>query len=496
MTSPAIAVRSNRRTKACRSILSATAWMSTRRTTWSRSTLATIASRSSGKRSRPPDPFHDRSNVDALDDAVEIDPADDRVDVQARDHPVEVEPVDHLVELDAFGDELVEVDLVEGRVHDLRDQQPQERRSRVLVARALLAPAGVERPEPLPGLAERFLDERRARQEREEQLGAADHRGGGAGAPPSALEGDPDRRAGDERDPGGRSSGLVAGRRPRRTARGQAFGRRPRRAPRRRRGHPDRDPERLLDELLERRRGWAATRSGTTLPRRSGEAAPSSTVGLSFGVPIITPGRRGANSPSSLGYHRRARTSVRAGHVSMRGGRPGDASRPPRDPSPAGMPPDRAVRAARVIVPRTGRTPWLARWVGSRVHAARRRSSSVGRGGVRPREGTAPLGSAGGPGIRERSQARGWSPRGGLAYRIFLLADPARTVPRERPRPGDRALGGRSRRSARKTGMTAALAGAISQAVAASDSAPVVAPRPRCVLTVWAGRGVYRGYGW
>ena len=182
--------------------------------------------------------------------------ADDRVDVQARDHPVEVEPVDDAVELDAFGDELVEVDLVERRVDDLGDEQPQERRRRLLVARALLAPARVEPSEPVPRLTQRLLHERRARHEREEELGAPHHRGGGAGTPLRALERDPDRCARDERDTGGRAGGLVA----RRLALGEWLaaeraGDRLCEHLRGERRHPDRDPERLLDQLLERRRG-------------------------------------------------------------------------------------------------------------------------------------------------------------------------------------------------------------------------------------------------
>ena len=133
----------------------------------------------------------------------------------------------------------------------------------------------------------------------------------------------------------------------------------------------------------------------------------------------------------------------------MRGGRPGDAAARPRirgSPRPA---PDRAGRAGRLIDRPTGTD---AR--GHERGGSDRPCTPLGGGarasgaaGVRPREGTARHGSAGGPGLRERSQARGWSPRGGTRVPDLPVADPARAVPRERPRPGDRALGGRSRRS-------------------------------------------------
>ena len=226
----------------------------------SRETISSIGTRSTIGR-----------DVDALDDAVQVDPGDERVDVQTGDHPVEIEPVDHAVELDAFGDELVEVDLVERRVDDLGDEQPQERRRRLLVARALLAPALVEPTEPVPRLTQRLLHEPGARQEREEELGAAHHRGGGAGAPLRALERDPDRRARDERDTGGRAGGLVA----RRLALGERLA-----AERAgdglgehlggERRHPDRDPERLLDQLLERRRGLRGDPEGDDLAEAFG----------------------------------------------------------------------------------------------------------------------------------------------------------------------------------------------------------------------------------
>src|SRR4029450_3769775 len=111
-------------------------------------------------------------------------------------------------------------------------------------------------PEPTPPLTERLLHEPGAGQEREEELGAAHHRGGGAGTPFRALERDPDRRAREERDSRGRAGGLVARRLPfgERLAAERAGDRLGEHLGGERR-HPDRDPERLLDQLLERRRG-------------------------------------------------------------------------------------------------------------------------------------------------------------------------------------------------------------------------------------------------
>lgn len=82
---------------------------------------------------------------------------------------------------------------------------------------------------------------------------------------------------------------------------------------------------------------------------------------------------------------------------------------------------------------------------------------------------------------------------GGLAYRIFLWQIPlalflvsafglATVLSAEDPAD-----------LARETGMSAALAGAISQAVAASQSARWWLLILGAFLTVWAGRGVYRG---
>ena len=82
---------------------------------------------------------------------------------------------------------------------------------------------------------------------------------------------------------------------------------------------------------------------------------------------------------------------------------------------------------------------------------------------------------------------------GGLAYKVFLWQIPlvlflvsafGLVVDLAGDDPAD---------LARKTGMTAALASAISQAVAASNSARWWLLILGAFLTVWAGRGVYRG---
>ena len=82
---------------------------------------------------------------------------------------------------------------------------------------------------------------------------------------------------------------------------------------------------------------------------------------------------------------------------------------------------------------------------------------------------------------------------GGLAYRVFLWQIPLSlflvsafglVIQLAEEEPSD---------LARRVGMTAALAGAISTAVSASDSARWWLLILGAFLTVWAGRGVYRG---
>ena len=82
---------------------------------------------------------------------------------------------------------------------------------------------------------------------------------------------------------------------------------------------------------------------------------------------------------------------------------------------------------------------------------------------------------------------------GGLAYRIFLWQIPLALFLVSAFGLATELSGDDPADLARKTGMTAALAGAISQAVAASQSARWWLLFLGAVLTVWAGRGVYRG---
>ncbi|HET8525455.1 MAG TPA: YhjD/YihY/BrkB family envelope integrity protein [Actinomycetota bacterium] len=82
---------------------------------------------------------------------------------------------------------------------------------------------------------------------------------------------------------------------------------------------------------------------------------------------------------------------------------------------------------------------------------------------------------------------------GGLAYRIFLWQIPLALFLVSALGVATELSGTDPADLARKTGMTAALAGAISQAVAASDSARWWLLVLGAFLTVWAGRGVYRG---
>lgn len=82
---------------------------------------------------------------------------------------------------------------------------------------------------------------------------------------------------------------------------------------------------------------------------------------------------------------------------------------------------------------------------------------------------------------------------GGLAYRIFLWQIPLALFLVTALGLAAELSGDDPADLARKTGMTAALAGAISQAVAASDSARWWLLSLGAFLTVWAGRGVYRG---
>jgi uncharacterized BrkB/YihY/UPF0761 family membrane protein len=82
---------------------------------------------------------------------------------------------------------------------------------------------------------------------------------------------------------------------------------------------------------------------------------------------------------------------------------------------------------------------------------------------------------------------------GGLAYRIFLWQIPLALFLVSALGLATELSGDDPADLARKTGMTAALAGAISQAVAASDSARWWLLILGAFLTVWAGRGVYRG---
>lgn len=82
---------------------------------------------------------------------------------------------------------------------------------------------------------------------------------------------------------------------------------------------------------------------------------------------------------------------------------------------------------------------------------------------------------------------------GGLAYRIFLWQIPLALFLVSALGLATELSGADPADLARKTGMTAALAGAISQAVAASHSARWWLLILGAFLTVWAGRGVYSG---
>jgi uncharacterized BrkB/YihY/UPF0761 family membrane protein len=82
---------------------------------------------------------------------------------------------------------------------------------------------------------------------------------------------------------------------------------------------------------------------------------------------------------------------------------------------------------------------------------------------------------------------------GGLAYRIFLWQIPLALFLVSALGLATELSGDDPADLARKTGMTAALAGTISEAVAASHSARWWLLVLGAVLTVWAGRGVYRG---
>jgi len=82
---------------------------------------------------------------------------------------------------------------------------------------------------------------------------------------------------------------------------------------------------------------------------------------------------------------------------------------------------------------------------------------------------------------------------GGLAYRIFLWQIPLALFLVSAFGLATELSGDDPADLARKTGMTAALAGAISQAVAASESARWWLLILGAFLTIWAGRGVYRG---
>ena len=84
---------------------------------------------------------------------------------------------------------------------------------------------------------------------------------------------------------------------------------------------------------------------------------------------------------------------------------------------------------------------------------------------------------------------------GGLAYRIFLWQIPLALFLVSAFGLATELSGDDPADLARKTGMTAALAGAISQAVAASQSARWWLLILGAVLTVWAGRGCTEGHG-
>ena len=229
---------------------------------------------------------------------------------------------------------------------------------------------------------------------------------------------------------------------------------------------------------FERRWGLGGDPERDDLAEAAGETAPSSTADLSFGVPIITPGRRAANGRRRSGYHRRARTW--SGPITCRRveGR-GDATARTRIRCARRPDPSRARRAAG-----SGRGGYR-RSDGERAGQDRPRTSLGGgaRGqsapGVRSRARTARLGAARGPGIRERSQARGRPPRRGTRVPDLPVADPARAVPRERSGPGDRALGGRPRRPGEGNRHDRGPRGCDLAGRRRVGQRPVVAPGPR-----------------
>ena len=111
------------------------------------------------------------------------------------------------------------------------------------------------------------------------------------------------------------------------------------------------------------------------------------------------------------------------------------------------------------------------------------------------REGTraTPAGSLAVQAFESDRRRAGGLLAGGLAYRIFLWQIPFALFLVSAFGLATELSGDDPADLARKTGMTAALAGAISQAVAASDSARWWLLILGAFLTVWAGRGVYRG---
>ncbi|HET8526452.1 MAG TPA: YhjD/YihY/BrkB family envelope integrity protein [Actinomycetota bacterium] len=82
---------------------------------------------------------------------------------------------------------------------------------------------------------------------------------------------------------------------------------------------------------------------------------------------------------------------------------------------------------------------------------------------------------------------------GGLAYRVFLWQIPLALFLVSAFGLVTQLAGEQPSDLARRIGMTAALAGAIAEAVSASDSARWWLMILGAFLTVWAGRGVYRG---
>ena len=150
------------------------------------------------------------------------------------------------------------------------------------------------------------------------------------------------------------------------------------------------------------------------------------------------------------GYHRRARTSSgrsrddacqRKTRTSWRPQPPAPGSEVP--PAPA---PEPVVESGSPIAPGAdGRGRERPRPDRPRAPLGGR-ARDQGPSGVRSRARTARHGAARGPGVRERSPTRRRSPGGRSRVPDLPVADPARAVPRERVRPGDRALGGRPRR--------------------------------------------------